>query len=487
MNVLFVYSLEDVQGIEKPLRSWTAVQFGISYLSAVLKAEGHQTRLVVLGSNTAWHLNQKLVSSCVREFSPQLLCFTAVATQYAFIRKVAGFAKNEWKDKCLIIGGVHATLNPSAAIRDAFDAVCIGEGESPLVELCRQLEEKTAPHGIANLWIKRPDGVIEKNLPRPFLQDLNRLPFPDRAMWVPWMKAQRGDEFSVLGGRGCPYNCTYCCNHALKKVATGRYVRFRAPQNIVSEIAQIHADFPDQSRIYLEVESIAIDKAWLMELCRQLQAFNDATGHALTYGCNYRVAPQAGDEEIFVALKKAGFGRINIGLESGSERVRREILGRTYSNQDFLDVSSKARKAGLKVNVFNMIGLPGETPDAHLETVSLNRQCQPDMHFTGIFFPYPGTELHDRCVQKGLITGPLSDRLERKRAVIDFPLFSRRQIQHAYTVFDYRVYRGHRPTWWLIGRTVLRIIHSSMALNYMFRKLVQLPGIDTLRAKLARH
>jgi len=486
MKVMFVYSLEDVQGLSRPLRSWTAIQFGISYLSSTLKAEGHQTQLVVLGSNSHWQHHTKQLNHFVSEFSPQLICFTAVATQYPFIRKVAGLIRSRWPDKYLIIGGVHATLNPSAVIQDAFDAVCVGEGEYPLSELCRQLEANTRPQGIRNLWIKSSDGTVETNPPRPFLQDIDRLPFPDRKIWVPWMKQQLGDEFSVLAGRGCPYNCTYCCNHALKKIAAGAYVRLRSPEKIIEEIAFIHAAHPDQSRIYFEVESIAVDKSWLFEFCRQLEAFNGTIGNSMSYGCNYRISPQAVDENIFAALKKAGFTRINIGLESGSEQIRRDVLKRDYSNKDFLEVTAMARKVGLKVFVFNMIGLPGETRDTYMETVSLNRQCQPDMHYTGIFFPYPGTKLYETCVQSGVIEGPLDYRLERKRATLDFPQFSKRQIQRAYTEFDYRVYKGHKPFWWVIGRTVLRMIHSNITLNNWFRQFVQWPGCNYLREKLAR-
>src|SRR5659263_89281 len=219
MKIMFIYSLEDVQGILKPLRSWSSINFGISYISSVLKADGNQTQLLVLGSNNHWKDNVKLLKTFMTEFSPDIICITAVTSQYPFVKHVARTIKSEWPDKYVVIGGVHATLNPSEVICDSFDAVCIGEGEYPLLELCRQVNTKTIPHGIANLWLKFPDGRIEKNSPRPFLQDIDGLPFADREIWAPWVKEQLGDELSVLLGRGCPYGCTYCCNHALKRVA----------------------------------------------------------------------------------------------------------------------------------------------------------------------------------------------------------------------------------------------------------------------------
>jgi anaerobic magnesium-protoporphyrin IX monomethyl ester cyclase len=264
VNITFIYSLEDTESISRPLKSWSTIPLGISYISSVLKADGHQTQLVVLGSNNHWRDNIKTLNTFVSDFSPHLICFTAVASQYPFVKKIAGVIKSQWPDKYLVIGGVHATLNPSEVIRDSFDAVCIGEGEYPVLELCRQMEANTIPRGIANLWIKSPDGGIEKNSPRPFLQDIDSLPFPDRTIWTSWMKKQPERGLAVLLGRGCPYGCTYCCNHALKKVAPGKYVRFRSPENIIKEVAFLHATYPTQSRIYFEVESIALNKAWLI-------------------------------------------------------------------------------------------------------------------------------------------------------------------------------------------------------------------------------
>ena len=185
MKILFIYSLDDTQSISRPLRSWSFIQFGISYISSVLKADGHLTRLVVLGSTNPFQDNMKLIRSVMAEFPADLICFTAVFSQYLFIRKVASLIKDQWPDKYLVIGGVHATLNPSDVIKDSFDSVCVGEGEYPILELCRLIEAETAPYGIANLWIKSPDGKIEKNSPVPFLQNLDELPFPDRTMWMP--------------------------------------------------------------------------------------------------------------------------------------------------------------------------------------------------------------------------------------------------------------------------------------------------------------
>lgn len=485
MKVLFVYSLDDIQSVQTPMRSWGSIQFGISYISSLLKTKGHETKLLVLGS-TQWKDSISMVRATIKEFDPRLVCFTAVYSQYAFIERITGFVKANWPDKYLIVGGVHATLRPDEVISGPFDALCVGEGEYPVLELCRQLEDNHEPRGIANLWLKSSGGSVEKNKTRDFLQGLDALPFPDRDMWRPWLKEKLDDELSVLLGRGCPYDCTYCSNHVLREVAGGKYVRTRSPENILQEVAFLYDNYPNR-RMYFEIESIAINKDWMIELCDRLAALNSTVDHGLSFGSNFRITNQSVDENLFAAFEKANFYKINIGLESGSERLRRIVLKRNYLNDDFMNTVSLARKHGIKIYIFNMIGLPGESLNDHMETVMLNRRCQPDGHYTGIFYPYPGTELYDICIQQGLIQGAPDSRKERMEPVIGLPGFSKAQIRKAYIWFDYNVYRGYRPLWKILIKVAMVKIRSNPSANLIFRKITKLPVLRSLNAKLARN
>lgn len=483
MKVLFIYSLADVLSATKPLQTLEEIQFGISYISSFLKKHGHHTRLIVL-NRILVKKNKNIIDEYFKKFYPDLICFTAVATEYHFIAEAAKYIKNRYPDIYLLIGGPHASLSPEEVLLDDFDAICIGEGEYPVLELVSQLEEGAVPSDISNLWIKHGPEV-EKNPTRPFLQDLDNLPFPDREMWLEWIdeKPASMPRCSVLLGRGCPFQCSYCSNHALRKLAPGAYVRYRSPGNIVEEIKGITAVFPKIKEVYLEVETISANKEWAIELCSKLERFNANLSQPLSFGANLRIAPKADLDGLFTAFKRSNFRFINIGIESGSERIRRKILRRDYSNRDIIETVLLARKHGLKICFFNMIGLPGETTADFWETVKINRICSPNWHFNSFFFPYPGTDLYLLCKKQGLLKEPfdIATEMERRRPVLDLPGFPKKQIHRSYIMFDYYVYTGRKAIYKGLGRVLTAWLRTNYYFYFFYRGLTRLGIFKWLR------
>jgi len=468
MRVLFVHTQEDHYSIEKPLEGHERMQFGISYISALLKREGHETRLVV-----PTRQNGEVVSEHIRDFDPGLVCFTSVYTEYAYMAELAGIVRREFPDTFLLVGGPHASLKPDECLEGPFDAVCVGEGEYATLELVEQLEKGAAPSGIANLLIKSGDDV-ERNPSRPFLADLDELPFPDRKMWLPWMSNEYSRP-SVLLGRGCPFQCTYCCNHALARLTEGKYVRLRSPENVRDEILDLKATYPYMSEVYLEVETLGFNQEWALELCDLLEEMNKGLEIPIQFGSNLRVTPHAEYDNLFSAFKRCGFRFINIGLESGSERVRRDVLKRNYSNEDITRTVATARRHGLEVGMYILIGIPGETRRDFRETIKVTRACQPGWFLLSVFFPYPGTRLYDVCVEAGLLEAPLHTGLERRTPLLNLPGFSKKQVGRRFTWCHFLFYGGHRPMPEIARQVALTKIYSNPRLLGYYRTLSKRP------------
>ena len=449
------------------------IHVGLSYISAHLKSQGHETRLAVLSSETPSR-SLDLLESIAAEFKPQLAGFTAVSTQYPFITSAASRLRQLWPATFRLLGGIHASVRPEEALRGPFDALCIGEGERPTAELAAQLQAGGAPQGIPNLWFKRPDGSVERNTTRDFLPELDELPFPDREMWREWVMPNGLMHHVVEPSRGCPYDCAYCSNHALRKLAKGKYLRFRSPANVLKEIRFLKASYPALAHIYLQSETIAVQPRWLDELSGQIREFNDTLSEKIAFACNFRVARPFLNQQVFGALERANVRRMEIGLESGSERLRSEVLRRNYSNEEFFQAFALARRHGMEIHVYNIIGLPGETPADHQQTIEVNQRVCPDRSLTSIFFPYPGTDLYETCQAQGLLAGHSNASTERCRATLNLPGFSRRQIQRAFDWFEYRVYRGHRSLPFRLRKVLKNKVASHRWSHLLFMRLLPL-------------
>jgi len=465
MNILFIYSQKDSFLRDKPLPAQTTIQMGISYISSFLKYNGHETKLIALTKRS----NFNTIDDVLKTFLPSLICFTSVYSEHKFISDIAKYIKISYPEIYLLAGGPHVSLNPENCLSDSFDALCIGEGEEATLELINQLEKKKSPSNICNLWIKS-ENKIEKNPTRPFLKELDSLPFPDRGMWQEWIN-DRQSAWPILLGRGCPFQCTYCCNHALRKLAKGKYVRNRSINNVLRELEEITNKHKDVKKIYFEIETFGVNINWAIEFCEKLEDFNLKFTQPLSFGVNLRVTQNMHLDTLFFAMKKANFDYVNIGLESGSEKVRKTMLKRSYSNKDLLDVVNLAKKYSLKVSLYIMVGIPGETLEDFKETIQITRACLPDYYELFIFYPYPGTELYQLTKQKGLLGQTLSEEKERSRATLDLPGFTKKQILSNYIWFECYVYKGHKPLIQILTAVLRNKIYTSPKLCNIFNRL----------------
>jgi hypothetical protein len=260
----------------------------------------------------------------------------------------------------------------------------------------------------------------------------------------------------------------------------------------VKEIEQIVANYPRVESIYIEIETFAANQSWAYELCSSLEQFVKRTGANIVFGTNLAPGQHLmADAELPSRMKRARFGFVNLGLESGSERIRNEVLRRPrYTNEELVRFCDVLRTAGFQLNLFVMLGIPGEKVADYQETIDCVRRCEPSHVFCSIFYPYPGTDLHASCRQLGFIPNVLDavphPSLERLKATLDLPGFPKWRIQLEYALFPYRVFKGKKPPLIIAAHIARTLLGTSMILNRIYRStMARFPALRTAQKRVA--
>jgi len=442
MRVCLVYP--DIGGIEH----YGARKFyhGLGYISSVLKTAGHETTLLYLQSEPT----RETLLQQVASLTPSVIAFSATTHQFPYVARYAQWIKEAMPATWTMVGGAHPTLVPEEVIAvPGVDVICIGEGEYPMLDWVTALQAGEDITQIPNLWMRQSaaaatrgssaelasdagEGWI-KNSSRPLIADLDELPFADRELFdFERILANNDGWVDLMAGRGCPYGCSYCCNPGLRDrfKGLGKYVRFRSVGNVLSEIRSLTSRYCVKT-LNFQDDVFTLDRDWTLQFCQEYAQQFD-----LPFWINTRVE-RINDEEMAAALARAGCRGVRIGIESGNENLRTEILKRRMSNDEIRRAFALANRVGLKVYTCNMLGVPGETAAMIEETIALNRELEPaDLQFS-VFYPYPMTELYDLCVREGyLIEGESLPSYYQRRSILHLPTLTTEELEKEYDHFQ---------------------------------------------------
>jgi radical SAM superfamily enzyme YgiQ (UPF0313 family) len=367
---------------------------GLLTLSSVLRQAGHEVRLSIA--------NQEDPVAVAEVWKPGVVGYSVYTGSQTYYRDL-NLRMKEALEVFSVFGGPHATYFPEYVEEPGIDAICIGEGEGAILDLVHALEADRVPTGIENWWFKRDDH-IERNPVRPAEDDLDVLPFPDRILLF------EKDDFTRQSGikhfitsRGCPYDCTYCFNHALAEIYRGKGKRLRqmSVARVIEEVTWVQRRYPMQFVVFLD-DLFIVYEDWLRELAER---FPREVG--LPFFCNVRanlVTPAK-----IALLRQAGCRSVGMGLETGNPNLRNEILKRNLSNEQIIEASRLIREAGIQLLTTNMLGLPGATLANDYETLALNHACKPAYANAFLYQPYPRTELGEYARVNGHVEGSLDD------------------------------------------------------------------------------
>ncbi len=363
---------------------------GILYLSASLKKYGHATCFA----------NSRLaeVQKAVMEFKPHIIAYSITTGMHKELLDLNRRLKKN-SSFFALFGGPHTTFFPETIKEEGVDGVCIGEGEEAVADLANHMEKDEDISNIENLWIKQ-GGEIFRNPVRKLIQDLDSIPFPDRQLIYDRFRDSRDNKIKFfISNRGCPFKCTYCFNHYFDAIykGKGKIVRIRSVDNVIKEIVQVKQKYALGFLKFVN-DIFFFKNEWIREFAEKYPGKIGLPFYAIVRA--NMITP-----ERVRYMKRAGCHSVAMGLESGNERIRSEVLKIRMSNDQIIEACKMLKSGGIRVFTQNMIGLPTESLDNAFETLELNKKCRPDYAWVSLYSPYPNTVLGEKAKDMGLFDG----------------------------------------------------------------------------------
>lgn len=336
---------------------------GLMYISSILKKEG-------FGCEVIFYKDERFLVEQINSIKPDMIGFSFTTEDYMWVLKTSKIIKKHF-NLPIIVGGIHPTLYPEIITDEGIDFVYRGEGGYPLADLIKRLSKNSDFTKISNLWVKKK-GKVYKNKVGYTSTNLNKLPFPDRELYLkhaPFL-AKLWPSTAIMAGRGCPHSCSFCFNAIFRSIYGKRkYIRQRAVKNILAEVLYLKIKH-DMLRLSFVDEHF--DKEWLenflLHYPKELR---------IPFVINVRI--DLLDDNLIYALKKSGCIGVRCGIETYNRMRRMRLFNKNLSNQKILSVANILKKHNLQLLTYYIYGFgSGKKEDEIRKILQFNKKVKAD-------------------------------------------------------------------------------------------------------------
>lgn len=361
---------------------------GILYITAHLKAQGFDVGVFDSTFSTIDNFAQTIQT----DQPPVVGIYTNMMTRRTVLKMIAVCKTNG----CVVVlGGPDPANYAETYLSHGADVVAIGEGEVTLQELLPHLAQHgpTAMEHISGIVYRADEQTVIPTMPRPYLDDLNTLPFPDRSAidihqyMDTWKKHHGQHAVSLITARGCPYKCNWC-SHAV----FGYTHRRRSPMNVADEVEHIRTTYNPDLLWYAD-DVFTINHRWLSEYASELSRRGLNTPFE-TISREDRL-----NEKVIKTLADMGCYRLWIGAESGSQQIL-DVMERQTDVHRVIEMVHLLRKYRIEAGMFIMLGYDGEEISDLEATVQTLKTANPDIFLTTLAYPIAGTKYHTKVADR---------------------------------------------------------------------------------------
>ncbi len=365
---------------------------GLCYISASLKKNGINTKLLDLSINK---LKKAEVLSFISRENPKVIGISLMISTYAHGMELCYNIRENFCDIPIVVGGPHATCIPGEILRSSVvDIVNLFEGEETFLEIVNYFTKKgscklSKIKGIAYV----ENGKIVKTPIRPFISDLDKIPFPDREILEISKYSKLG---TITTGRGCIYSCKFCSSPYL----CGNKYRLRSIDNVVEELHELHFK-------YNVKDFMIFDDAFLVNDDRIYEFCDKVKNMGITWSCYSRLSPDL-PKKLLKKMKEAGLIRLSFGIESGNDEILKN-MNKKYFTKDVEDLIKNVHEEEIPAICFFMVGFPEETHQTVRDTFrlaqklrSIGTETSPVIAIVGALTPMPKSYIYEARKKLGI-------------------------------------------------------------------------------------
>ena len=399
----------------------------LTTIGALLEQDGHEVQILdCAASGMRW----EEMGARIEKFSPGLVIWSTGTPSIENDVQLAAVIKEFNRLTVTAVFGTHVTVLDRQCMEafPALDCIIRNEPEATARELAQKLQEGNPYGEIAGLTVRTAAGRIISNPARPFIEDLDTLPYPawhliDINLYkLPF----RSEPFLIVAPlRGCPFNCSFCTCQTYY----GKKLRKRSVENVIKEIEYDMVRF-GVNNFFFWAETFVVDKHYVEKLCRAIIE----KGLTISWTCNSRV--DTVDASLLKLMARAGCWMISYGIESAEQKILDGVDKGTTVEQAYNAVRW-TREAGIKSVAHFIMGLPGETQESMEQTIAYARKLGLDLAQFYCAVPFPGSRLYERAVREGWLGDSDFSHFCQDNAVMDLPTVS------ALSVIQYRA-RAYR-------------------------------------------
>ena len=388
---------------------------GLGYLAAVL--EKNQFQVDVIDCQVLKFSLEDFRSE-IGKRQPNIVGVTSSTLTYQAALKLIKVAKEVCPNCITVVGGSHVTFWDDKALQECpeLDIVVRKEGENTLLEVVQKIAAGESYQDVIGLTCRK-DGKIVRNSDRPYIEDLDSLPFPARHLWPMERFREYEDILYLATSRGCVYWCEFCSTVRMH----GRKYRMRSPKNVVDELEFLHKTYGISKFTFCD-DAFTVDQQRTEVLCNEILS----RGLKIQWNCGTRVDMIT--RELLVKMKDAGCITVWFGVESGTQQVL-DAMKKGISPELTIKVLGWVRELGMQPIPNVILGFPGETKESAWKTIKFVEKISPDaVGFYNVATPFPGTPMYDMVKEKGWLKVTDFDMYDTTHPIFETPWLSMKDL-----------------------------------------------------------